>query len=359
MNPLLWTNPHTFEPQANPESGMVEAWGLYAPDPEKPRSRWPSTNDGVTREEMREQRAQRWYDPVIGSGRFKQFGSPEEQFVGVLMERKQAALDATATIRASFLQSSEIRLRVSLVIIGTTHHGGTLHEPNPSIWRRVAVPANVTLRDLHDRVLAPAMGWKRGYHGYFYCDPRDGAILGPAHFDVIDRGHAHYRIGCKDCMMDDKDVTLGQMVSQPGDRLSYTYDLGDCWQHMLTVEAVLSTSTLVGGKPRVLDGAKACPPEDTVGIQGMGLDEYVEQVLHHPSVKAGGELPMRMQRALGAAVNHRSTSFDPNAFKRFTAQKRVNAAWTGRGSYFGGDGKVGIHLGTFGGQEMAEASKPR
>jgi hypothetical protein len=35
----------------------------------------------------------------------------------------------------------------------------------PMIWRRVRVPANITLNLLHDKVLAPAMGWVRDYHG--------------------------------------------------------------------------------------------------------------------------------------------------------------------------------------------------
>lgn len=359
MNPLLWTNPHMFEPQANPETGMAEAWGLFAPDPAKPRERWPTTEEGQTSEELREQRIQRFYHPVMGSGRFKQLGSPMEQFVRVLMDRKQATLDAIARLRTSVL-ASEIRLRVAIVSITNEEQTGGLHEPKPSIWRRVAVPGNVTLRDLHDRVLAPTMGWKRGYHAYYYCDPRDGAVLGPRDFDAVDKVHASYRIGCRSCMLDDAAVMLGQLVSHPGDRLSYTYDLGDHWHHMLSVEAIFSKSTLAGGQPRVLDGAMACPPEDTHGIPGMGIREYEKQVLHHPNVQAGRPLPVSMQRALGAAVNYRSESFDPRSFKRSAAQRRVNAAWKGEGSYFGGDGKVGISMGVFGEETLpAESSKPR
>ena len=38
----------------------------------------------------------------------------------------------------------------------------------PTVWRRVTAPAHITLHELHDRLLAPAMGWSRGYHSYAF-----------------------------------------------------------------------------------------------------------------------------------------------------------------------------------------------
>jgi hypothetical protein len=54
----------------------------------------------------------------------------------------------------------------------------TLNETHPPIWRRIQVPANITLLKLHD-ILQIVMGWE-GYHlhmftieGSVYGDPAD------------------------------------------------------------------------------------------------------------------------------------------------------------------------------------------
>jgi hypothetical protein len=38
----------------------------------------------------------------------------------------------------------------------------------PYIWRRIRVPAMISLRDFQDKVLSPVIGWCRGYHGYYF-----------------------------------------------------------------------------------------------------------------------------------------------------------------------------------------------
>ena len=42
------------------------------------------------------------------------------------------------------------------------------------------VPDNLTLRALHTDALAPALGWKRRYHGYFFTQASDGSQYGIA-----------------------------------------------------------------------------------------------------------------------------------------------------------------------------------
>jgi hypothetical protein len=46
-----------------------------------------------------------------------------------------------------------------------------MFECRPAIWRRVRVPANITLDVLHDKVLVPLMGWIRNYHSYLFMLP--------------------------------------------------------------------------------------------------------------------------------------------------------------------------------------------
>jgi hypothetical protein len=45
----------------------------------------------------------------------------------------------------------------------------TIHLTNirPLIWRKIKVPANLQLNELHEKVISPAMGWC-GSHAYFF-----------------------------------------------------------------------------------------------------------------------------------------------------------------------------------------------
>ena len=77
---------------------------------------------------------------------------------------------------------------------------------SPMIWRRVLVPASVTLRELHG-ILQVSMGWE-GIHLY--------------HFDI----HAvHY--GSFELSTESPDIALSRFRFRKGSRFAYLYDLGD------------------------------------------------------------------------------------------------------------------------------------
>jgi hypothetical protein len=59
---------------------------------------------------------------------------------------------------------------------------------------------------------------------------------------------------------------LVSLATEPGDEFTYLYDLADGWSHTITVEDIHQAET--DNRPRVLDGAGACPPEDIGGIVG-------------------------------------------------------------------------------------------
>ncbi|MGE5287345.1 MAG: plasmid pRiA4b ORF-3 family protein [Micromonosporaceae bacterium] len=132
----------------------------------------------------------------------------------------------------------------------------------PPVWRRVLVPADVTLRDLHE-VIQQAMGWN-DYHMHVFSTGRQE--YGSPDPEL---GHAS-----------DGKVLLSQVLTGPGDRLRYTYDFGDDWEHDIVLE---ETRTAVPGETyrSCVAGKGACPPEDCGGAWGYaGLKEVLADPSH-------------------------------------------------------------------------------
>jgi hypothetical protein len=121
----------------------------------------------------------------------------------------------------------------------------------PSIWRRVDVPADAALAELH-AVLQIVMGWQDSHMHLFEIDGvRYG--LGDNEYDPDEH--------------DETGVLLGDLGLRAGDRFEYTYDFGDDWVHAVTLEAI-RRDVPAGDAPRLVDGQRACPPEDCGGPPG-------------------------------------------------------------------------------------------
>ena len=115
----------------------------------------------------------------------------------------------------------------------------TLRGTRPPIWRRLLVPADTTLTRMH-RVLQIAMGWQDGHMHEFRVDRRHPAI---------------------------RSSRVGDVLTEIGSSLTYTYDLGDGWEHSIVLEKRYAGDG-DAGNPVCLDGQQACPPEDCGGVPG-------------------------------------------------------------------------------------------
>lgn len=125
----------------------------------------------------------------------------------------------------------------------------TLRDIVPPIWRRVVVPSDLTLLDLHG-VIQIAMGWKDCHLHDFTIDRQRFAVPDPEDFDDP---------------IDERETRLQSVLRTP-QKFTYQYDFGDGWDHIIVVEKALNDRAI--GEVVCIDGARACPPEDSGGPLG-------------------------------------------------------------------------------------------
>jgi hypothetical protein len=131
----------------------------------------------------------------------------------------------------------------------------TLRDSKPPIWRRVLVPADVSLARLHD-IIQTVMGWA-DYHLHVFTI--DGVEYGDP---VQDAGEMGYK--------NEGRYRLSQFVDEEGFKFDYEYDFGDGWEHVVLVEKILPEEK--GQRyPVCIKGKRACPPEDVGGVWGYEM----------------------------------------------------------------------------------------
>ena len=168
----------------------------------------------------------------------------------------------------------------------------------PEVWRRVAVPSDFTLAQLH-RVIQAAMGWQDYHLHEFIVSGRTYGVPDPDY--DIDRD-----------VIDDRTAHLRDLNLSPGTRVAYLYDFGDNWRHIVELEDVLSVGS-EAAIPVCLAGEHATPPEDVGGVSGY--EEFLE-ILADPS----HEEHEHMRSWVGRR-------FDPEYFSNEEANRRLRKAF--------------------------------
>lgn len=129
-----------------------------------------------------------------------------------------------------------------------------LEVESPKVWRKVLVPGNFTFHKFH-QVIQSVFGW---YDIHLY--------------EFSPKGLGSYPIITNPDSMPDEEYTnskkyrLSSYFDRIGEKMIYTYDYGDCWEHQITLDKVVpqqfKTVTCIGGEG-------ACPPEDCGGPDGF------------------------------------------------------------------------------------------
>ncbi len=178
----------------------------------------------------------------------------------------QARRSGRAQVQAGLPRGQREVFQLKIVLEGS----------KPPIWRRVLVPADLKLPDLHG-VIQLAMGWEDAHLYHFMVGTRQEGLrfYGDPQFldiDLWQLGEGHF--------VDDLHVPIDHLLVNVKDWIRYEYDFGDGWIHRLTLEQILVLPLRVARLPRCLAGRRACPPEDVGGLQGY---EEVLAVLAEPS----------------------------------------------------------------------------
>lgn len=129
-----------------------------------------------------------------------------------------------------------------------------LNDTNPEIWRSIVVPNTITFFDLH-HVFQIAMGWTNSH--LFELTVNDYTI---GYFDPQFEG--------SESTTPAEDVTLDLLLTKENMQFKYLYDLGDHWEHTVTVEGFIHPEH-AQIFPVCTNGILNCPPEDCGGIHGF------------------------------------------------------------------------------------------
>ena len=129
-----------------------------------------------------------------------------------------------------------------------------LDEVRPRVWRRVEVPVDIRLDDLH-LVIQAAMGWEN-YHLYEFRRGRTACGIPDPGWDFLGSNPRPA-----------KGARLTDLLGGRAWVFTYVYDFGDDWRHTVRVEARTPAAPDTP-YPRFLGGEGRCPPEDIGGPWG-------------------------------------------------------------------------------------------
>jgi hypothetical protein len=139
---------------------------------------------------------------------------------------------------------------------------------SPRIWRKLRVPGDFTLYDLH-MALQICFGWTESHLHSF--------TINGTEYKSTDLPVGSF-LSMDDESADELDYTLDALNLKEKEHFTYLYDFGDSWEHKLRVSKI----TLAAGderRPRCLGGKRSGPLEDSGGIWGY---ENMLDILKNP-----------------------------------------------------------------------------
>lgn len=122
----------------------------------------------------------------------------------------------------------------------------------PRIWRRIAIPGEATLGELHEAIQC-VMPWDNYHLHEFQFGGKSCGDPNPEY---------------EDDMLDEQCITLEEVFAGKRKRIEYIYDFGDGWEHSIECESIGPAEMDLDCYPVCLEGAMACPLEDSGALFG-------------------------------------------------------------------------------------------
>jgi pRiA4b ORF-3-like protein len=136
----------------------------------------------------------------------------------------------------------------------------TIRDSKPAIWRRVEVDGDNTFYQLHE-IIQALFGWFDDHLKEFEIG-RKRIIINDGMMDENEYDEAN---GFD--VFDSSEIKLKDFLKTINQKLTYTYDFGDNWEHIIVVEKFL-TKELGKNYPLCTKGKGRGPEEDCGGVWG-------------------------------------------------------------------------------------------
>ena len=136
-----------------------------------------------------------------------------------------------------------------------------LYEISPQIWRRFTLSGDASFAELHE-TLQGVMGWEdKESHEFRYGKGKNLTnVIASTKEDVTGAGKFD----------DEEKLSIDQFLSRKKlpMRMLYRYDFLEDWVHELVFEKKEELEEGEEVKAKLLEGERACPPEDCGGTWG-------------------------------------------------------------------------------------------
>jgi hypothetical protein len=140
----------------------------------------------------------------------------------------------------------------------------TLDHVEPAVVRRLEVPFDIKLSDLHLVIQAVMPWWNYHLYEFRARNQRWGLPNPGSHWSGMPR------------VLPAKGASLAELIATTGAKtFTYVYDFGDDWEHKVKIEKTCEPAS-GAAYPRLIEASGRCPPEDVGGPWGYA--EYLEAI---------------------------------------------------------------------------------
>jgi len=135
----------------------------------------------------------------------------------------------------------------------------------PPIWRRVQVEKNISFGEFH-YILQSIFNWEN-YHLHQFSIDKNTLLVDTTHegYEPMDMFPIYGMTPIKE--INEHTVKLNKYFKKVDDKLTYEYDFGDGWEHIIKLEKILDKDQNQN-YPYLVTGKRVAPFEDCGGMWG-------------------------------------------------------------------------------------------